>query len=66
MLYHQSIPLQKNGQKDHYNIITALKKIQDKYNYNGMDVPADDASIETFEENNQVCIFIYEIGDNRE
>ena len=63
MLYHQSVPVQKNGKSNHYIRITALKKIIDKYNYDGMEFPADHLSIELFEERNQVCICVYELGE---
>ena len=53
MQYHQSIPLQKNGQEYHYKAITALTNIKDKYDYDGMACPVDYNSIEQSEEENK-------------
>ena len=57
MLYHQS-DKSKNSDR-----VSALKKITDKYNYDGMVFLVDYASIETFEELNKVCIFVYELDE---
>ncbi|MFM7978775.1 MAG: hypothetical protein ACKPKO_05615, partial [Candidatus Fonsibacter sp.] len=43
--------------------VSALKKIKDKYKYDGMVFPADYTSIETFEDLNKVCIFVYELDE---
>ena len=38
--------------------------IEDQYIYNGVEFPADYNSIDTFEENNKVCIFVCEIDED--
>ena len=43
--------------------VLARKKINDKYNYDGIVFPADYTSFEAIEELNNVCIFIYEIDE---
>ena len=43
--------------------VSVLKKIVDKYTFDGMVFPADYTIIEAFEELNNVCIFIYEIDE---
>ena len=57
MLYHQS------DKSKHSDRVSALKKIKDKYNYDGMAFPADYTSSETFEYLNKVCIFVYELDE---
>ena len=57
MLYHQS-DKSKNSDR-----VSALKKITDKYNYDGIVFLVHYASIETFEELNKVCIFVYELDE---
>ena len=41
-----------------------LKKLDDKYNYDGVNFPTSHADIERFEENNQVAVFVYCLGDD--
>lgn len=60
MKYHQS-----NKQK-HDDRITILSKLEDKYNYEGLSYPAGYDDISKFEDNNNVCIFIYYINENNE
>jgi hypothetical protein len=57
MKYHQT---QQN--KNQQNI-SFLKKIKDKYNYDGIDFPTTYDDITKFEDQNKVCIFIFEIDD---
>ena len=38
-----------------------LKKVTEKYNYDGMEFPASYEAISAFEEINRACIFIYEL-----
>ena len=59
-MLHEVAPV---GQSKNTDRVSALKKINDKYNYGGMVFPADYTSIEAFEELSQVCIFIYEIDE---
>ena len=54
MLYHS----EKTNNSD---LVSAFKKINDKYHYDGMVFPADYTSIKAFEELNKTCVFIYEI-----
>ena len=39
-----------------------LKKVNDRYNYEGMEFTASYEASSTFEEISRVCIFIYELG----
>ena len=57
MLYHQS-DKQKNNQN-----ISSLKKIEDKYDYTGIEFPADYNDLTNFEELNKVSIFVYSISE---
>ena len=58
MKYHQS-----NKQK-HDDRTTVLSKLEDKYNYDGITYPVDYDGITKFENNNNVCIFVYYINEN--
>ena len=53
--YHQS------AKGHHDSRLSKLKKISDKYNYDGVEFPASYEAISAFEGNNSVCIFIYEL-----
>ena len=53
--YHQS------AKCHHDSRLSKLKKIADKYNYDGMEFPASYEAISAFEESSKVCIFIYEL-----
>ena len=53
MLYHQS-EKGRNGDK-----LSVLKKVQDKYNWEGVNFPAALSGIQRFEENNKVCVNIF-------
>ena len=53
LLYHQS------EKKKHSDRVSALKKLEDKYNWNGVGFPASFNDITTFENNNRVCVNIY-------
>ena len=55
MLYHQS------NQSKNDTRTTALSKLVDKYNYDDVEFPASFEDIETFENNNKVCIFVYHL-----
>ena len=55
MRYHQS-------KKDkHDNRVSVLKKVQDNFNYTGIEYPVSFDDITKFEDLNRVSIFIYEI-----
>jgi hypothetical protein len=56
MKYHQT------QKKKHDDRITVLKKIEDKFNYDGINFPTSFGDISHFEESNQVSIFVYYIG----
>ena len=56
MRYHQSDKAIKSAR------VSALKKINDKYNYDGMVFATDYTSIKAFDELNKACVFIYEIN----
>jgi hypothetical protein len=53
MRYHQS-PKGKHDDRT-----TALRKYTDAYNYEGITYPATYDDINTFQENNKVCIYVY-------
>ena len=53
MLYHQS------EQTKHSAILSYLDKVQDKYNYEGVNFPTSYEDIKKFEENNKVCVNVY-------
>ena len=57
MKYHQS-KKEKNGDRT-----SVLSKIEDKYNYENVNFPAGFDDIETFEHNNKVSVFVYNITD---
>ena len=60
MRYHQSA----KGHPD--SRFSKLKKVADKYNYDGMEFPASYEAISAFEDNNRVCIFIYELDSDEQ
>ncbi|MFM7982811.1 MAG: hypothetical protein ACKPKO_26155, partial [Candidatus Fonsibacter sp.] len=43
----------------------ALKKINDKYSYDDISFPVSYEDISKFEEMNEVCIFVYEIDEDK-
>ena len=53
--YHQSAR-SKNDSR-----LSKLKKVEEKYMYDGMEFPASYEAISAFEDINRVCIFIYEL-----
>jgi hypothetical protein len=57
MKYHQT-KRDKNCDR-----ISALKKVEDKYDYTGVNYPASFEDIERFEENNKVAVFVYYIDE---
>ena len=46
-------------EEKHGDRVNALKKLEDKYNWNGVSFPASFNDITTFENNNKVCVNIY-------
>jgi hypothetical protein len=58
MRYHQS----KKAKND--DRTTVLKKLDDKYIYDGVTFPAGYDDIKKFENNNEVAVFVYNIGNN--
>jgi hypothetical protein len=44
------------------NSISVLKKVEDKYDWTGINFPASYDDIATFEELNKICIFVYTIS----
>ena len=60
MLYHQS-EKGKNGER-----LSVLKKVVDKYNWEGVSFPAGFTDIDRFEQNNKVCVNIYECSGEKE
>ena len=54
MLYHQS------SKEKHGDRVGVLNKIQDKYNWQGIGFPTSFNDIETFENNNKVCVNIWQ------
>ncbi len=59
MKYHQS-PKTK-----HMDRVSALSKIEDKYDYSNIQFPASYEDIASFEERNKVSIFIYAIDGEK-
>ena len=59
MKYHQTEKL-----KNDHNI-TILNKIDDKYNYDDIEYPVNFDDIKQFEKNNEVCINVYGISDEK-
>ena len=53
MLYHQT------EKTKHSDRITVLKKVEDKYNWEGVNFPASCDDITTFENNNKNCVNIF-------
>ena len=58
MKYHQT-----SQQKDAQNT-SALKKIDDKYDYSDIYYPTSYDEIYKFEERNNLCIYVYELDEN--
>ena len=58
MKYHQS------PQTDHSSRISALKKVEDKYDYSDISYPTSYDDIYKFEERNNLCIFVYELDED--
>ena len=53
MLYHQTAKV------DHCNRLSVLKKVEDKYNWEGVNFPATLDDIQTFEDNDKVCVNVF-------
>ena len=60
MLYHQTAKVA------HCDRLSVLKKVEDKYNWEGVNFPATFDDIQTFENNNKVCVNIYGHSGERE
>ena len=60
MRYYQS------AKCNHDSRLSKLKKVADKYNYDGMEFPASYEAISAFEDKNGVCIFIYELDSDEQ
>ena len=60
-MVHEVPPVQqsKNDMR-----VTALKTVQDKYNYDRIQYPVSYDDISVCEEQNQVCIYVYEINES--
>ena len=59
LLYHQSNKLK------HADRVSVLKKIEDKYNWSGINFPASFSDIQKFEDMNKICINVYGITDEQ-
>jgi hypothetical protein len=59
MKYHAS------NKEKHYDRISVLKKLEDKYNFEGVDYPVSYDDIKVFEENNKVGVVVYGIDDEK-
>ena len=53
LTYHQS------EQTQHSDKLSYLDKVQDKYNYEGVNFPTSYGDIERFQENNKVCVVVF-------
>ena len=53
MIYHQT------ANAKHCDRVSILKKAEDKYNCEGVNFPATLKDVETFENNNKVCVNIF-------
>ena len=51
--------LPPNGKVKHCDRLSVLKKVQDKYNWEGVNFPAALSDVERFEEHNKVCVNIF-------
>lgn len=60
MKYHQS------KKAKHDDRITVLKKLDDKYNYDGVNLPAGYDDIKRFENNNEIAVFVYTVSSDNE
>jgi hypothetical protein len=60
MRYHQSLQTKNDART--CNLIN----VKDKYNYSEITYPTSLEDIKIFEENNKVCIFVYEIIDRKD
>ena len=58
MKYHQTNQV-KNDDR-----ISVLNKVEDKYNYDNVNMPASYDDVKIFEDNNKVCVNIYVIGEH--
>ena len=52
MRYHQT------EKSKHCDRLSVLRKVEDKYNYDGMQFPASCDDVTQFEENNKVCVCV--------
>ena len=59
-IYHQS------DKKEKSHRVSALKKVDDKYNYDNVNFPAALQDIEQFEINNNISVFVYSVNDKDE
>ena len=57
MLYHQTTKRQNDTR------LTVLSKVVDKYDYTDINYPASYDDIASFEERNQVCIYVYTLTE---
>ena len=55
--YHQS------KKEKHCDRVSVLKKIEDKYDYSNVNCPATFDDIATFENNNNISVFVYGIDE---
>ena len=60
MLYHQT------DKVAHCDRLSVLKTVEDKYDWKGVNFPTSFDDIQTFENNNKVCVNIYGHSGERE
>ena len=60
MLYHQS------NQSKNDDRISSLNKVEDKYDWSDVTFPASYDDIAHFEEQNQICVFVYAVSEEGE
>ena len=49
----------------HSDRITVLKKVEDKYNWEGVNFPASFDDVTTFETNNTICVNIFGYSEEK-
>ena len=64
-MIHILYSLSPNRKTKHSDRITVLKKVEDKYNYEGVNIPASFDDITTFENNNKICVNIFGYSEEK-
>ena len=63
--FYWCVKYHSTAKEKHYDRVSVLKKLEDKYNFEGVDYPASYDDIKVFEENNKVGVVVYGMDEEK-